>query len=83
VSLTGATDSTFADGVYIYSINSGRMLTLHVTMPPGSGGDSWATIKLHSFRLDANGLRPPQGEDYSHYWIVGVRVVFGADALHH
>ena len=82
VSLTGATDSLALGSRYIYAINSGRALTLHVSMLSGSPG-AWATIKISSIRYDANGQRPPAGDDYAHYWTVGVYVPFGLDALHH
>jgi hypothetical protein len=55
-------------------MNNGRTAMLHVVLPPGAGSQTYFSIRVFSFRIDANGQTGGPGEDYTHRWIVGVYV---------
>jgi hypothetical protein len=73
VSLSCA-DTTRVNGTAYCTINRGKTVTLHVTLPAGTPSKTYATVRVSSFRFDAAGQRPPLGEDISHRWIFGVYV---------
>ena len=67
-------DSTTINGVGYCRMNNGKSGTVRVTLPAGTGSKSYFTVRVFSLRVGSDGQRPPQGEDYHHYWMVGVYV---------
>ena len=67
-------DSTTVNGFGYCRMNNGKSGLVHVILPVTAGSKSFFTVRIFSLRVGSDGQRPPLGEDYHHYWIVGVYV---------
>ncbi len=67
-------DTVFLTRSSFCAMNNGRTAMLHVVLPPGAGSQTYFSIRVFSFRIDANGQTGGPGEDYTHRWIFGVYV---------
>ncbi len=67
-------DTLVRNGGRYCAINNAKTATLHVVLPPGSTPESFFTIRIFSYGIDANGQFGVAGQDFFHKWIVGVYV---------
>jgi hypothetical protein len=58
-------DTVFLKGTSFCAMNHGRTAMLHVVLPPGSGSQTFFSIRVLSARIGADGQIGGPGEDYT------------------